>query len=245
MCPRPIILRAIVAALVAACLGAGGLSQAARAQGLLATSATPILGTTTSALSVSTSALTIRYLTPAYGSVALGVPTNARASATGAGYGFTSNYSAQVYGANIGVFGGAEGHTSVFALAPTTSWTMGASVGYAGLYLRGGVNDAPQANPLFRAQSWQAGFGFETGALDLRLSYVASQSGGAFGALERQLDSQQWIIGGIYQISPHLRLNADAFYGARDARGALFATPSASPQTPQGRGARVGVQLRF
>jgi len=105
------------------------------------------------------------------------------------------------------------------------------------------VSDAQQSGLFLRTQGWQAGFGFETGALDLRLTYAISQSAPGLHTIERELDSQQWTIGGIYQISSHLRLNADAFYGPHENRGALYAAPTA--QAPQGTGARVGIQLRF
>ncbi len=195
--------------------------------------------------------LAIGYLTPAYGAVSLGVPSGGRAfggSGTslgiGSGFDLASDFRMGLYGADVGLFGGFAGQPSLLSLTPATSWNFGATVGYAGFYVRGSVSDAQQSGLFLRTQGWQAGFGYETGALDLRLTYAITQSTPGLGAIERELDSQQWTIGGIYRISPRLRLNADAFYGIHENRAASFSIiPTAT--VPQGTGARVGIQLRF
>jgi hypothetical protein len=207
----------------------------------------------TPSLSVfSNDSLSIGYLTPAYGAITLGVSPRAplsTAALNGMASGLSmvhafdvgSEYTVPVAGAEFGIFGGYGERPSTLALTPSTSWSFGASVGYAGFYLRGGVSETTPLGPLFGTQGLQAGFGYETGALDLRLTYLTSQG---VGTLERELDKQQWSIGGIYRISSRLRLNADAFYGTGDNRGTAL---SAAPPTvaPPGTGARVGVQLRF
>ena len=216
---------------------------------------TPTQKSPVATLSISNvDALAVGYLTPAYGAVSLGLPTGGRAfSGAGSGLGIgtafdlTSDFQTRIYGTDVGVFGGFAGQPSILSLTPTTSWNFGASVGYAGFYVRGSVSDAQQSGLFVRTQGWQAGFGYETGALDLRLTYAITQSAPGLRAIERELDSQQWTIGGIYKISPRLRLNADAFYGIHENRGALLSlVPAATAlQAPQGTGARVGIQLRF
>ena len=146
----------------------------------------------------------------------------------------------------VGVFGAYDERQTILALTPTTAWNFGASLGYAGFYVRGGVNAALPIGPLLGTQGLEAGLGYEIGSFDLRLTYLTSQ---ATGLAERETDNKQWAIGGMYQVSPRLRLNADAFYGVGENRVASPAVtpPATSPPatSPPGTGARVGVELRF
>jgi predicted porin len=153
---------------------------------------------------------------------------------------------ARVYGGDVGVFAGMAERPSIFAPTTATAWNVGGSLGYAGFYLRAGLMATSPLGPLQGTQGWQAGFGFTSGALDLRLTYLTALTGN-FGMAERELDSQQWKLGGIYRLSETIRLNADAFYGLRDSKSGMFFTPQAAAgnQAPQGTGARVGIQLRF
>jgi len=236
-------LRFLFSTLAAAAAGLGAASASA-AEIQTAESLAP----SESAKSIisSTEAATIGYITPTYGAFGTAQLPNVGSSNTGQSYGFTSSYMARGYGASLGVFGQFTGRQAFLAYAPAQAWNFGASVGYAGFYLRGGVSDAPELSPLFRGQGWEAGFGYGTDAFDLRLMMI-SQTGSSIGATDQGPNSQQWTIGGMYQISQRLRLNADAFYGPRDIRGLYFALPAANAQTqpPQGTGARVGIQLRF
>jgi hypothetical protein len=193
-----------------------------------------------------TEAVTVGYVTPTYGAFGTSTPSLGTTNA-GQAYGFSSSYMARGFGASLGVFGQFTGRQAFLSYAPAQAWNFGASVGYAGFYLRGGVSDAPLVSPLFRDQGWEAGVGYGTDAFDLRLMMI-SQTGSTVGVSDQAPNSQQWTIGGMYQISQRLRLNADAFYGARDLHGLYFALPAAAAaqtQTPQGTGARVGIQLRF
>jgi len=187
--------------------------------------------------------LTIGYLTPAYGTAST-LSGSLLSTSTGAAQPFdvAGSYStAPVSLGRVGVFGGYDQRPSVLALAPTASWNFGASLGYAGFYVRGGVNETTATGPLLGLQGMEAGFGYEIGAFDLRMTYLTSQ---AIGNAAHEMDNQQWSIGGIYQISPRLRVNADAFYGVGDARGtSLGVLPPLT--APPGTGARVGVELRF
>lgn len=153
---------------------------------------------------------------------------------------------ARIYGGDVGVYAGMAERPSIFAPTTATAWNVGGSLGYAGFYLRAGLMATTPLGPLQGTQGWQAGFGFTSGALDLRLTYLTALTGN-FGMAERELDSQQWKFGGIYRLSEKVRLNADAFYGLRDSKSGMFFTPQAAAgnQAPQGTGARVGIQLRF
>lgn len=243
MCLNPFLARLMTTALAVVLLAAAARAEAAEELRLARDSAfSPVLTAFTNGT------LTIGYLTPAYGAVSLGVspaaPLSARTTLSGLDVG--GSYTTPLIvlgpaGGRIGVFGAYDERPSIWALTPATSWNLGASVGYAGFYLRGGVNESAAVGPLLGIQGLQAGFGYEIGALDLRLSYLASQGAGVG---EQEIDSRQWAIGGMYQITPRIRLNADAFYGISDGRG----TPLAilPPLTaPPGTGARVGVELRF
>ncbi len=220
---------------------------------LAASSSDQLINSTLTILAFETP--TVGYLTPSTRSVAFGALPGEPSSAnmlngvTGGlvladAFDIAGKYTADLYGGRIGLYGGYADRPSTLALAPDTAWNFGALVGYAGFYLRGGINDMTAVGYVQDVQGWEAGFGYETGNLDLRLTYTASQSVGELGAVERQLDSKQWTLGGDYQISPRLRLNANAFYDIRDSG---FAALSFVPTTsaPQGTGARVGVQLRF
>lgn len=154
-------------------------------------------------------------------------------------------YSSPLFVGRVGVFGAYDERQSMLSLSPASSWNFGATVGYAGFYVRGGVNETAPLGPLLGLQGLQAGFGYEIGSFDVRLTYAASQG---MGLAERAIDSRQWTIGGIYQITPRIRVNADAFYGAENRGTTLAAAPTVlAPPTasPPGTGARVGVQLRF
>jgi len=158
---------------------------------------------------------------------------------------FSADYIANLYGGEVGLFGGYNDRPTVFESVPTTGWNVGASLGYAGFYVRAGISDSgANSVPTFALdthQGWLAGLGFRTGGLNLRLTYMAAQSSNLTGAEE---DSRTWMIGGIYQLTPRIRLNADAFT-SRDLR-TLGAVPSLNnAATPQGNGARLGIQLRF
>ena len=161
-------------------------------------------------------------------------------------FNLNSEYSTAAYGGNFGLFGGMAERQSMFAPLSLTAWNMGGSLGYGGFYLRAGVNTTPQLGPLQQTQGWQAGLGFATGPVDFRVTYMMAQTGG-FGAQERELDSQQFSLGGFYRLTSSLRLNADAFLGMHDSRTGRLLHRSRRPerQPPQGTGARVGIQLRF
>jgi hypothetical protein len=192
---------------------------------------------------------TIGYVSPAFGAVTLGVsPQNplvaapVNGSAALGNSDFSATYKTELYGSQFGVSAGfANGGGSLFTAEPTPGWSFGASVGYAGFYVHAGISDATQArlnsDP---GKGWLAGFGYETGALNLRFSYMTAQS-----LATNDGDSRTWMIGGIYRLNSRIRLNADAFTN-RDLR--TFTTPAAAAaaaSAPQGTGARVGVQLRF
>ncbi len=243
MCLNPFLARLMTTAFAVVVLAAAVPTEAAEELWLARVSAySPIF------TAFSNGTLTIGYLTPAYGAMSLGVspaaPASARTTLNGIDVGGSYTTPLVVLGpagGRIGVFGAYDERPSILALTPATSWNFGGSVGYAGFYLRGGVNESAAVGPLLGIQGLQAGFGYEIGALDLRLSFLASQG---VGVAEQEIDSRQWTIGGMYQITPRIRLNADAFYGVGDSRG----TPLAilPPLTaPPGTGARVGVELRF
>jgi len=197
-------------------------------------------------LSADTTAMAIGYLTPAYSSVAVepaGFMTGTSGLALTDIRDISGRYTASLYGGSVGVFGGYAGQSLVNDPLASTAWNFGASVGYAGVYLLGGISDYTTRGPFQSLQGWQAGLGYEIGNFDLRLTFASAQPVGVsqVGAL----DSRQWAIGGMYELTPRIRLNADAFYGANGmtSPSAVFVSPSNAP--PQGTGARVGVQLRF
>ncbi len=187
-------------------------------------------------------------ITPAYSVLGTSQPATTRVGGLGItdALNVSSEFNAAIRGGNIGLFGGVAERPSLFALAPATAWNMGGSLGYAGFYLRAGVSETPQLGPFQRTQGWQAGLGFASGGFDVRLMFLTAQTGN-FSSGETAMDSERWMVGGIYRLSSSLRVNADAFYGLRDSRTGMFFTPqpAAGAQPPQGTGARVGVQLRF
>lgn len=202
----------------------------------------------TSSLFVSSmDALTVG-ITPAYSVFGTSQFANARSGGLGItdATNVSSEFNTAVRGGTIGLFGDVSERPSLFALAPAPAWNMGGSLGYAGFYLRAGLSETPQLGPFQRTQGWQAGLGFASGGFDVRLMFLTAQTGN-FSSGETEMDSQRWMVGGIYRLSSSLRLNADAFYGLRDSRAGTFFTPApaAGTQPPQGTGARVGVQLRF
>lgn len=195
---------------------------------------------------------TLGSLSPTFGAVSIGIsPTTSAmiASATSNGRGgqdISAGYATDLYGSQVGIFGGYAGRPAQFAPEPSTAWNLGASVGYAGFYVRGAFTDVVERGLVDTWQSRQLGFGYGTGNLDLRLTYVESDAGHSVMQSIGGLDASQWMIGGMYKVSSRIRLNADAFTGNRETAtiyGRLSATPGAT--APQGTGARVGVQLRF
>ncbi len=192
--------------------------------------------------------MTIGYLTPAYGPVTLGVSPTALPVGLSAGLGvvhavaMSSAFSAPTSVGRLGVFGGYAEHQSLLSLTPATAWSVGASYGYGGFYVRGGVNEAPAIGPLLGIQGLQAGFGYEVGAIDLRMSYLTSQN---LGKVDHENDSRQVSIGGIYKITPRFLVNADAFYGMGKTEGTSLSVMTPPTAAPPGTGARVGVELRF
>tara|TARA_R110000868_G_scaffold49607_13_gene159765 strand:+ start:3204 stop:3980 length:777 start_codon:yes stop_codon:yes gene_type:complete len=210
----------------------------------------------TSTISVSAfESIAMGYLTPANLSVAFGalpgetLSVNALNGMSGGlalvdTFDIAGKYTADIHGGRFGLYGGYSDRPSTLSLQPDSAWNFGASLGYAGFYVRGGISDMTAIGFLQNVEGWEAGFGYETGNLDLRLTYAASQSANDLGSAAHQIDSKQWTLGGDYKISSSLRLNADAFYDMRSSGlPALFAAPALA--TPQGTGARVGVQLRF
>ena len=204
------------------------------------------------ALSVITP-LTLGSLTPTFGAMSIGVAPDSPFGTIplfGANSlvspDFSASYLTAFNRSEVGLFAGYSGGASLFSAAPTAGWNFGASVGYAGFYLQAGISDNSGAQQRLNGdlkvdpkQGWLAGFGYRAGALNLRLSYMAAQS-----VTSSEPDSRTWMIGGIYQLSSRLRLNADAF---TSPRAAAVSNPAAATNAaaPQGTGARVGVQLRF
>lgn len=183
---------------------------------------------------------TVGYFDPA-GTITIGMAPLADGTTWAQSF---EGFSTPLFVGRVGVFGTHDQRQSLLSLSPASSWNFGAMVGYAGFYVRGGFNETAPLGPLLGLQGLQAGLGYEIGAFDVRLTYAASQG---MGLAERAIDSRQWMIGGIYQITPRIRVNADAFYGAENRGTWLAAAPTVMPATasPPGTGARVGVQLRF
>jgi len=194
--------------------------------------------------------LTIGALSPVYGLITLPVPAGDPLPGRlmgGAvlGQDMAARYSTSVYGGELGVFARVADRPVLLSTDSTTAFNLGASVGYAGFYFQGaytGLNDNNVLRSLQSWESWQAGLGFGGGAFDVRLTYAIGQATPAFAG--RSFDNSQWMLGGIYQLTPGIRFNADAFTGSRlVSPGVASAAPGAS--APQGTGARVGVQLKF
>ncbi len=200
-----------------------------------------------SQLSVSSNnSLRIGYQSPVTGAFSLGAPlVTSRASAGGLSVAraqdVNARYSTHFLGGDFGVYGGYADQPSTLALSPAASWNFGATAGYAGVYVIGGVSNTTSFGPFIGREGWAAGLGYEIGSVDLRLTYAAE--GSDIGRVSRVAESQQITLGGIYSFSSRFRLNADAFYSDY-SRGTAYLT-SPNGKAPQGTGARVGVQLRF
>jgi hypothetical protein len=206
-------------------------------------------------ISVSVFQPTTGYMTPSFGGSTLGVmpgshiptgPVSGILSPTNYSD-FAAAYKVGVMGGQVGLFGGYNSRANMLETTPTNGWTFGASVGYAGFYLRAGVSSdaAVAASKIVNEtnRGWLAGLGYEFGAFDIRFTYMAAEP---IGFTDRDVVSRLWMIGGIYQLSPRVRVNADAFTSNRDFRStATVLTAPANAAAPQGTGARVGVQLRF
>lgn len=144
------------------------------------------------------------------------------------------SYITSFMGGQFGVFGGVKDEQSAFAMELTTSRTVGASVGYAGFYVRGAYQDSGPDGLLDGRRAWQAGFGYGSSDFEVRLTYVES----AFvQGSPAELEGKQWMIGGLVQVTPSILLNANAYIVDHE-----LAMPTVEPP---GTGARVGVQLRF
>lgn len=186
--------------------------------------------------------LTIGYSLPAFGTFTLNAEepaldwSRALSSSSDSGQAIDGygSFATSVFGGQVGVFGGMTDQQSAFALETTTSRTIGASLGYAGFYLRGAYQDAGPDVFLQGRSAWQAGLGFGSGDFDVRVTYV--QSAFAQGG-PTELEGKQWMIGGLVQLTPSILLNANAFIIDRE-----LTMPTVEPP---GTGARVGVQLRF
>jgi len=143
-------------------------------------------------------------------------------------------YTKSVLGGELGVFGSVADSYSPFSMEATTSRTVGASLAYAGFYLRGVYQDASSDGFLESRRAWQAGLGYGSDEFDLRVTYV--QSASLQGRLT-ELEGKQWMIGGLVPLTPSILLNANAFYIDRE-----YIVPTLEPP---GAGARVGLELRF
>lgn len=144
------------------------------------------------------------------------------------------SYATSFMGGQFGVFGGVKDQQSALSMELTTSRTVGASVGYAGFYVRGAYQDTGPDGLLDGRRAWQAGLGYGSGDFDVRVTYVES----AFvQGSPTELEGKQWMIGGLVQVTPSILLNANAYIVDRE-----LAMPTVEPP---GTGARVGVQLRF
>lgn len=187
------------------------------------------------------SALTIGYALPAFGASAISTDLaeldwddTASVSERSQPVDVYGTYSTSVLGGEVGVFGGVADSRSAFSMEPTTSRTVGASVGYAGFYLRGAYQDAGPDGLLDGRRAWQAGLGYGSDDFDLRVTYVQSEF---LQGSPTELEGKQWMIGGLVQLTPSILLNANAFYIDRE-----MIMPTVEPP---GTGARVGLQLRF
>lgn len=194
--------------------------------------------------------LTIGALTPLYGMITLPVSAgemvhSALISGAALGQDFAARYSTSIYGGEVGLFARFSDRPVFLSTDSSTAFNLGASVGYGGFYFQGAVTGLNDNNIQRSLQSWQAlqaGFGYGGAAFDIRLTYAVGESTPAFAG--RSFDNSQWMLGGIYQFTPGIRFNADAFVGSNLlSPGVASAAPGSS--APQGTGARVGVQLRF
>lgn len=248
MCPNRIFSRLTAAAFAAGLIALMSHPAAAEDLRLGRAAVAPPSQTTVSAFS--NSRLAIGYLAPGFSSSSMGLLPARTLNGMNSGLGLAraldvgGKFTTPVSIGRIGLFGEHSERPSLLALTPSTSWNFGATAGYAGFYVSGGVRETAAVGPMLGVQGMQAGLGYEMGDLDVRVSYLTAQS---VGTAEREIDSKQWSIGGIYNITSRIRLNADAFYGVGDVRGTALAVqpPSVVTGAPPGTGARVGVQLRF
>jgi hypothetical protein len=251
MCPNRIFSRLTAAAFAAGLVAFVGALPAA-AEELRLGGPALVSSSESAALTMSSfanSALSVGFLAPSFSSSSMGLVPARSLNGMNSGYGLAraldvgGKFTAPVSIGRIGIYGEHSERPSMLALTPSTAWNFGASLGYAGFYLSGGVREASAVGPLLGIQGMQAGFGYGVGDLDVRVTYLTAQS---VGTAEREIDSKQWSIGGIYNITSRIRLNADAFYGVGESHGtALSVQPPSMTGAPPGTGARVGVQLRF
>ena len=250
-----VLSKVVLAKVVLVSLALGALSAPAVAQqarlGTSLSDTTPAGEPTTTVSASGFTPLATGSFTPAFGALALGVsstgPTGGTAPLFGgdplASQNFNASFATTVYGSELGFFAGYNGANSMFNMTPTPGYNMGATVGYAGFYLQAGVSDNTQQTLRLTndpKQGWLAGFGYKRGAFNVRFSYMTAQG---FSGAGPDTDTRTWMIGGIYQLSSRLRLNADAF---TSPRATAVTTPApATNAAPQGTGARVGLQLRF
>lgn len=197
---------------------------------------------------VSKTGLGIGYQSPSSGSWSLGAPLMGRRPIGGLGVAsvqdVSARFSTHVLGGDIGFFGSYADQPNMLALSPTASWNFGATVGYAGVYVLGGVSDTASFGPFVGREGWAAGLGYDMGAFDLRLTYATSAaSTAALAVVGDGPNRQQITLGGMYRLGSGFFLNADAFYTGRERGAAYLTAPEANAL--QGTGARVGVQLRF
>lgn len=244
-------MRNILSAVVVVTLALGALSAPAAAQqARLGTALTDAPAATEPATTSNASGFSpfgTGAFTPAFGTLALGVSSAVPPGTTPlfadplASQNFNTSFATSIYGSELGFFAGYNGANSLFNMSPTPGYNLGATVGYAGFYVAAGVSDNTQQTLRLTndpKQGYLAGFGYQRGPFNVRLSYMIAQG---FSGTEN--DTRTWMIGGIYQLSSRLRLNADAFTSPRAATVATPTTTNAA--TPQGTGARVGLQLRF
>ena len=220
---------------------AGSVDESQADDGSAETPVVPLALSESSAI-LTASALTIGYALPAFGSFTLDVDSADPIALEQSGVSLTRDepidvygaYSTSLFGGEVGVFGGYTDSRSALTLEPTISRTVGASVGFAGFYLRGAYEDAGPDGLLEGRRAWQAGLGYGSDDFDVRVTYV--QSAFLQGS-PTELEGKQWMIGGLVQLTPSVMLNANAFFIDREEFMPLV--------EPPGAGARVGVQLRF
>ena len=92
------------------------------------------------------------YLTPASGSLAFGAlpgePLLINSLNGGSGgvvladtFDIVGTYTADLHGGRVGLYGGYSDRPTTLSLEPDSAWSFGASIGYAGFYVRGGISD--------------------------------------------------------------------------------------------------------
>jgi len=147
---------------------------------------------------------------------------------------FQGRLSTTLFGGQIGLFAEITDQPSGLFMGPSSSRTVGASLGYAGFYLSG-IYKYSEKNGFFEdINAWQAGLGYGSNDFGLSLTYIRAE-GGHTGVMD--LDGKRWMIGGLMQISSTVLLDANAFYSYRNQ--------SSFALDPPDKGARLGVRLRF